>query len=156
MKDLVPDDLKLMFSHLCAAYPREGCGLIFLEADGSFVQKPMENVYDKYHQRDPVRFPRDSRTAYKLDELQVYRLIEEAEARSAQLACIVHSHCDVGAYFSDEDKVMAAPSGQPLWPGVNYLVVAVNQGRVEDARLFRWETGQFLEYRLESHLPRHP
>jgi proteasome lid subunit RPN8/RPN11 len=141
----LPKDLSPILSHLEAAYPREGCALIFEEKDGGFTQESMENVYDKYHRLDPIRFPRDSKTAYKLDELKVHRLIESGESRGARLAVIVHSHCDVGAYFSAEDRQVAAPDGTPLWPGVSYLVVAVDGGRATGARMYAWTGGDFGE-----------
>lgn len=144
----LPANLSVLFEHVRAAYPHEGCGLIFQEAEGLFTQVPMENVYDKYHQRDPERFPRTSRTAYKLDELHVYQLLEAAEARQAKLAAIVHSHCDVGAYFSQEDRDMAAPNGQPLWPGVVYLVIAVDQRQITEAKAYAWENNDFREFRV--------
>jgi len=52
----------------------------------------------------------------------------------------VDSHPDVGAYFSNEDRSMALGGGSdPLWPGVQYLVVSVRAGRVDGARIYRWD-----------------
>lgn len=142
---LLSKNLNHILSHLEAAYPHEGCALIFEEKGGGLTQEPMENVYDKYHRLDPIRFPRDSKTAYKLDELKVHRLIEAGESRGARLAVIVHSHCDVGAYFSTEDRQVAAPDGFPLWPGVSYLVVSIDGGRASGARMYVWDEGDFRE-----------
>jgi [CysO sulfur-carrier protein]-S-L-cysteine hydrolase len=140
----LPDDLSAVLTAVVAAYPSEGCGLI-LRGPTGFRIHPMQNAYDRYHAVDPERFPRTSRTAYLFDPKEHLRISEEADARREQIACVFHSHCDVGAYFSQEDRQMAAPDGEPLWPGVSYLVVAVDQGVPTAAKLFWWEKGAFLE-----------
>lgn len=142
----VPEDLSAIFAHVEAAYPNEGCGVILRDREGRWRIRPMQNAQDRYHARDPEQFPRTSRTAYLLDPREQLAVWEgEAPARSETVRCIFHSHVDVGAYFSEEDRVMAAPDGQPLWPGVSYLVVAVDAGRATAARLYWWERGRFTE-----------
>lgn len=131
--------------HLEACYPDEGCGILFQAADGSLRVRPMENVYDRYHALDPVNYPRTARTAYLFEPREQLRVFEEADRLGESVACYFHSHADVGAYFSAEDRVMAAPDGVPLHPGVSYLVVAVDAGRATAARLYRWEGGDFAE-----------
>jgi proteasome lid subunit RPN8/RPN11 len=140
----LPKDLSAVLRHLEAAYPAEGCGLL-LRAGDVWRVRPMENAYDRYRARDPERFPRTSRTAYFFDPKEWLRVSEEAEAAGETVACIFHSHADVGAYFSAEDRDMAAPDGEPLMPGVTYLVVAVDQARATAARLFWWHQGTFAE-----------
>jgi proteasome lid subunit RPN8/RPN11 len=138
-------DLTEISRYLETKYPEEGCGLVFAETDGTFRVHPMANVYDKYHARDPVTYPRNNRTAYLFSPMEFQRLSEAADERKARLSCIFHSHCDVGAYFSAEDKAMAAPEGQALLPGTAYLVVAVDHGQTTKAVLFRWSGSDFLE-----------
>ena len=138
-------DLTEICRYLETKYPEEGCGLVFEETDGTFRVHPMDNVYDKYHSKDPVTYPRDNRTAYLFSPMEFQRLSEKAEERKARLCCIFHSHCDVGAYFSAEDKAMAAPEGQPLLPETAYLVVAVDHGRTTKSVLFRWGGNDFFE-----------
>src|SRR4051812_7648199 len=111
-----------------AAYPNEACGLVVGAAWNAATHVPMENVYDRYHVRDPERFPRTARTAYLMHPL---RLMEEME-RAGGLLAVWHSHCDVGAYFSDEDVRVALGGGEaPLWPGAVYLVVSCRAGKVD-------------------------
>jgi proteasome lid subunit RPN8/RPN11 len=74
--------------------------------------------------------------------LQVY---EKADQSGERIGCIFHSHVDVGAYFSAEDRAMAAPDNVPLHPGVAYLVVAVDEGKASAIRLFWWDRGAFQE-----------
>jgi [CysO sulfur-carrier protein]-S-L-cysteine hydrolase len=134
-----------LLRHLESAYPNEGCGLLLQASDGTWKVRPMANVYDRYHAKDPQRFPRTSATAYLFDPKEYLAISEEADARGDRLACIVHSHVDVGAYFSAEDRAMAAPDGEPMFPGVSYLVVAVDQGKTTGAQVFWWSAGDYAE-----------
>ena len=106
---------------------------------------PMKNVYDKYHARLPVEFPRTNRSAYRMDELQLERAIETAGVAGEKLVCIFHSHCDVGAYFSKEDSDMAAPDGLEMRPGLKWAVIAVNRGKTAEYKIFTFEEGRFAE-----------
>jgi proteasome lid subunit RPN8/RPN11 len=144
----LPIDLSPIFEDVERAYPKEGCGLILRGPSGLRI-RPMRNAYDELRARDPKRYPRTARTAYELDAKEWLRVSLGADRAGEQIVCIYHSHVDVGAYFSDEDRAMAAPDGRPLIPGVSYLVVAVNGGKAQGARLYRWDgLCQFLEFRL--------
>src|SRR5207244_3395356 len=85
-------------------------GAVLLGPQGHRIW-PLDNAYDRYHAKDPLQFPRTSRTAYRFDPRDWLRVTEEADARGEQVSCIFHSHGDVGAYFSAEDTAMAAPDG---------------------------------------------
>jgi [CysO sulfur-carrier protein]-S-L-cysteine hydrolase len=139
-----PQDLEPLFAHVEAAYPSEGCGVIVAGDKGARII-PLANAYDRYHAKDPQRFPRTSRTAYLFDPKEFLHLQEALDASGEAMVCIFHSHADVGAYFSAEDVQSAAPDGEPLFPGVSYLVVAVDQARVTAAKLFHWQHGSFGE-----------
>ena len=56
------------------------------------------------------------------------------------LVAIIHSHCRVGAYFSDADRRLAtAPGGaQPLFPGVAYLVLDAQERGVVGCKGWSW------------------
>lgn len=146
MKDL-PDDLSPMLKHLEACYPNEGCGVV-LRGGSGFRIVPLDNAYDRYHAKDPVQFPRTARTAYRFDPKQWLHVSEDADSKGEQVSCIFHSHADVGAYFSGEDRAMAAPEGEPLLPEVCYVVVAIDQGRATAVRKYVWENGDFTERTL--------
>lgn len=105
----------------------------------------MANAYDAYHARDPLRFPRTSRTAYAFDSREYLKISQAADESGETIGCIFHSHVDVGAYFSAEDRAMAAPDNEPLLPGVAYVVIAVDDGKASAIRLFWWEGGEFQE-----------
>jgi proteasome lid subunit RPN8/RPN11 len=126
-------------------YPGEACGFMFEGPAGIRVQA-MENVIDRYHERDPRRFPRTARTGYLIDPLRQLEALEAAERVGERLVSVFHSHVEVGAYFSDEDRAMAlSENGNPLLPGVSYVVLSVRQGRFDDLREFRFEGGRFVE-----------
>ncbi|MBI3183904.1 MAG: M67 family metallopeptidase [Myxococcales bacterium] len=139
----LPADLSEVLAHLAAAYPNEGCGVILREPSGNFTVRPLQNAYDRYRAADPEHFPRTSRTAYFFDPKEWLRVSKDADARGATVCSVFHSHCDVGAYFSAEDRAMAAPDDQPLMPGISYLVVAINHGIPSDAKVFWWRDGDF-------------
>lgn len=136
--------MDVISQHVESTYPEEGCGLVF-EGPRGLRALPMKNVYDKYHARLPDQFPRTNRTAYRMDELQLERAIEEAANGGERLVCIFHSHCDVGAYFSKEDSDMAAPDGLEMRPGLKWAVIAVNRGKTDAYKVFTFRQGQFAE-----------
>lgn len=149
---MTPEALEAIFRHVESCYPAEGCGVVLGTAGGGLRVLPLPNVYDRYAKADPAHFPRTSRTAYKLNELQLARELEAAAAQGESLRCIFHSHVDVGAYFSSEDEDMAAPppDRRPAWPGVVYLVVDVGGGKARGAKLFGWDGARFSELPLNS------
>lgn len=142
----LPEDLRPIFRHLEATYPNEGCGVLLRNpASGRWRVQPMRNAYDEYRARDAAGYPRTSRTAYVFDSREQRRVWETAEAAGERVACVFHSHVDAGAYFSAEDRAMAAPNGEPLHPGMTYLVVAVDGGKATAAKLFWWDGANFRE-----------
>jgi [CysO sulfur-carrier protein]-S-L-cysteine hydrolase len=149
----LPEDLSDVIRHLESAYPQEGCGVLLRAGEGgAWRVRPLRNAYDAHAARDPVRFPRTSRTAYLFDPREWLAVLTEAEARGEHVAYVFHSHVDAGAYFSDEDRRLAAPDGQPLLPGVSYLVMAVHSGCVSNTTIFWWNCGEFQERRVSPEL----
>lgn len=120
-----------------AEYPSECCGLL-VEEHGRLKAIPCENLQDKMHEMHPEDFSRTSATAYFIDPKII---MENADS----LRCIYHSHPDHGAYFSEEDQLVASPFGEPNFPGVSYLVISVMGGEVADKKVFTWDdaTEQF-------------
>jgi proteasome lid subunit RPN8/RPN11 len=137
---LIPE----LVAHVEAAYPEEGCGVVFKGPNG-LRAVPLKNVYDKYHARFPDQFPRTNKTAYRIDELELQKALDAAELNGETLVCVFHSHCDVGAYFSKEDSDMAAPDGIEMRPGLKWLVVAVDEGKVATYKVFTFVGGRFAE-----------
>ncbi len=140
----LPDDLSEVIRHLEVAYPEEGCGMILRGPQGWRV-RPMKNAWDRYHRKDSVLYPGSARSAYLIDPKEQLETMLEMDARGEALACIFHSHANIGAYFSAVDRARAAPSGELFFPNASWLVVAVEGGRATSARLFWWKDGDFAE-----------
>ncbi len=155
MLAIPPAILSEVVAHAEADYPSEACGILLLR-EGRWRVRRMSNAYDRYHAIDPLRFPRTSRTAYLFDPKEWLQLLTEADANGEQIACVYHSHVDAGAYFSAEDRAMAAPDGEPVLPSTAYLVVSVVAGNTKAARLFWWENGDFRESAVEMEICKRP
>ncbi len=127
-------------------YPAEACGLILSSASGGLRFAAIPNIAGTSAASGTSS--RTGRDGYVMDGPRLLAELEQAESTGGALVGIAHSHPDVGAYFSREDREMALGGGlEPLWPGVDYLVVSCRAGRTDDARLYRWDPtrGDFLE-----------
>lgn len=132
---LCSDHLRRIVELAGAGYPNEACGLIVGPSWAKAQLVELDNLQDRYHARDPQRFPRSARAAYAMHPLELCAAVDEAGG----LLCIWHSHGDVGAYFSEEDVRVALGGGDaPMWPGTSYLVVSCRAGVVDGAKLFAW------------------
>jgi len=125
-------------AHARSTYPAECCGLVLADREGRLRFLPIENVAGS-----PVAKGTSRRTlhdGYVMNPKALLAALAEVEQGGGHLAAIVHSHPDVGAYFSREDREMALGGGtEPLWPGVQYLVVSCKKVGVDAARLYTWD-----------------
>ena len=137
-------------AHAMAWYPKECCALVVAGSGGAEVVLA-DNLADACHAEDPEAFPRAADRGYLLDP----RLIVRAQAEGKALVAIVHSHVDVGAYFSAEDARLArAPDGAgPLYPGVDYVVLDVRADGVRGFATFRWSDAANAFVRARSPSP---
>lgn len=127
--EFVAGVLQKAANHCILTYPEEACGLFFAPRGSPKVCEfvPCRNIQNDLHQMDPQRYPRTARNAYQIAESEIRKWQEHFSA-TLELRGIGHSHNDVGVYFSEEDRAMAAPWGEPLFPGVFYLVLGVHHG----------------------------
>ena len=141
--DTIPKKFLMdVFDQAAREYPHECCGMIIgpkAKPEELSRVRPCRNVQDEYHARDPENFPRASKTAYFIDPKELLVVQKECRENEEDVRVIYHSHIDAGAYFSEEDKRIAASDGEPAYPGVSYLVVSVIQEKACDAHLFRWD-----------------
>ena len=124
--------------HAVASYPSESCGFVLGPAEDPALLDEMnreENEADKYHALDPVTFPRTSKMYFKINELRAARTFDEGSKNGRPVKVIYHSHCDAGAYFSDEDAATFASKGQLMWPCA-FIVVSVIDGEAKDHKLW--------------------
>jgi proteasome lid subunit RPN8/RPN11 len=118
-------------------YPFESCGVILVRGDERRLLR-CRNAQNELHGRDPLRYPRDARTAYYIDPKDLLR-IGDLERQGFGVAVIYHSHVDAGAYFSETDRRQAVVAGEPAYPGAVYVVTSVVGGAVDAMAAFRWE-----------------
>ena len=139
---LTPGELAQVRAQAEAEYPAECCGVLLIRGGGPSdrLLLPCRNSQDELHARDPVRHPRDSRTAYSIDTKDLLA-IGRREAQGYAVAVIYHSHVDVGAYFSPTDKQNALMNDEPAYPHARYVVLSVVAGRAVDAQAFSWDPG---------------
>jgi proteasome lid subunit RPN8/RPN11 len=134
-----PEELAQIKAQAEAEYPAECCGVLLrrTEPRPERLLLPCRNIQDELHRGDPVKHPRDSRTAYFIDPKDLLS-IGRREGEGYHVAVIYHSHIDAGAYFSATDKRNALIDGEPTYPDAVYVVLSVVKGTVADARAFVW------------------
>jgi adenylyltransferase/sulfurtransferase len=132
-----PPLLERCFAHGAQAYPHEGCGVLSgpTLGDGVDAWHPIANILDRMHAEDSQRYPRTAADGYFMDPAEMLRLERALAKEQRKVKVIVHSHVEVGAYFSQEDKTRALWAGEPLLPGVAYLVCGIKAGRPDGAIL---------------------
>ena len=150
---VTPDEFAEIRLHAEADYPRECCGVVVARGPERMVVR-CRNVQDALHARDPVKHPRDARTAYYIDPQDLLQ-IGRREAEGYRVAVIYHSHIDAGAYFSETDKRNALVGAEPAYPDATYVVVCVGEGRCAEAAAFRWDPDRhdFLPVELKEPRP---
>lgn len=138
-----PGVRQVVDAHAMAWFPKECCGLLVDGPEGySAVLTP--NGLDEGTATGPVREGRTAETGYRLDPIHLLRSAKRGET----LVGIFHSHCGVGAYFSDEDRRRAlSPTDEPWFPGVEYVVLDVQASGVKGFKVFEWanEEREFIE-----------
>ena len=125
-------------AHALATYPSECCGFVSGPASEPAVLDASvreENEADKYHKLDPETFPRTSRTYFKINELRAAKAFDKGDRNGRPIKVIYHSHCDAGAYFSQEDAATFANEGTLMWPCA-FIVVSVQSGKLAEKKLW--------------------
>ena len=139
--ELSPALLAELAAHAEAAWPGECCGVLTDDREGSLEYIRIPNIAGT-----AAAGPTSSRglqDGYVMEPRALMAALEAADARGGSLRAVVHSHPEVGAYFSAEDRRAALGGGdEPLWPGVAYLVLSCRQKKVDDARLYCWDSLQ--------------
>ncbi|MEM6962528.1 MAG: Mov34/MPN/PAD-1 family protein [Myxococcota bacterium] len=139
-------------AHAEEQYPSEACGLIFGPKDNpprldSFSREI--NQADALHAKYPEQFPRTSKEYFVMDTQRASSAEREGNKNGRPLKVIYHSHCDAGAYFSEEDAATFSWGGALTYP-CSFLVVSVIQGSAVDRKLWCHVAGtdEFREYQL--------
>jgi [CysO sulfur-carrier protein]-S-L-cysteine hydrolase len=130
--------LSELHAHALECFPSECCGFVSGPADQPRWLDASErqiNQADKLHENNPERFPRTSTTYFAMDALRAERAIEQGQKNGRPIKVVYHSHCNAGAYFSDEDKATFAMANTLTWPCA-FIVVSVMAGKVADTKLW--------------------
>ena len=132
-------------------FPFECCG--FIIGDDSIEEvRPIANIQNAMHAKDPAAFPRDARTAFLMEPKEHLAVMNEVDRRKLALLCVFHSHPDHDAYFSATDRAQACsfdPS-EPDYPDTVYIVLSIRAGKFARAAAFAWdaEKKEFAETTL--------
>jgi proteasome lid subunit RPN8/RPN11 len=135
---VTPAALAAIYEHARRDYPKECCGIVF-GAKGDPIAdraRACRNIQDQLHAEDPAKHPRDAHKAYHFDTDDLF-LLQKSLDGDAPAKIIYHSHCDVGAYFSETDQQVATFWDEPAFP-VEYLVVDVQADGPHGAKQFAW------------------
>jgi proteasome lid subunit RPN8/RPN11 len=145
--------LKQICLHAEREYPNEACGMIIgpKDKENAIGVFPIRNIQDELHRSDPAKFPREAKTAYYMDPDQVKIVEKEAASKNFEAKVIYHSHPDHEVYFSEEDRYLAAPWGEPNLPGLSWIVISVQKGKAAALSEFAWdpEKKDYVERKLE-------
>ena len=138
---ICPEILDQMIRLAVDQYPNEACGILKGEKGGNSVTEfvPCKNSYDELHARDPQTYPRTAQTAYWIDAREQQRILALFEQEGMEAKGVFHSHTDHDAYFSAEDRLIAAPWGGPIYPQFSYVVVSVWNKKFKEANQFCWD-----------------
>ncbi len=152
MIPLSQDHLEEIRSHALDEYPEECCGIVigFPESTKDDILFRCTNIQNKLHKLDPETYPRDARTAYNMEPMEVVKIFSQAQSKGMVIKTFYHSHPEHDAYFSDEDKRMALLDGEPTYPEAEYLVVSVYSSKVKDEAWFAWDL-QTKSFERQNH-----
>jgi proteasome lid subunit RPN8/RPN11 len=140
---LSTDVLIQIYNHAQHFYPDECCGLLLKQG-----VRPCTNILKDLHKADPSTYPRSAAEGFVFSSEDALFLSKNINSDNP-VKIIYHSHPDVGAYFSDEDKQNALFDGEPIYP-VDHLVIDVQTSGVNCSKLFRFING---DYELIAILP---
>jgi len=111
---------------------RERCGLVIREPSGSLRLVPVANV---------APWPA---AAFELDPAALLRALRAQDATGERLVAVYHAHPSGGATLSPRDLQALVVEGQPLLPGVEQLVIALQDGRAVAIRAHAWDGAAFV------------
>ena len=132
------DIIEEIYKHALKEYPDECCGMVTGDSDAQDVHL-CKNIQNTLHAEDPVRFPRDARTAYVIEREEADRIISSAAKQGKEIMAFYHSHTEHEAYFSEEDFAAQTVFGEPEFPDALHVVVSVRNGKINDLKCFRWD-----------------
>lgn len=118
-----PRHLQTIERHAAVSYPEECCGVLIGRSNGgsTFV----ERILSVGNEREDSRHNR-----FLISPDTILAAHREARALDLEVLGYYHSHPDHPARPSEFDREHA-------WPGLSYLIVSVQKGKVAEARSWR-------------------
>ncbi len=108
-------------------YPLESCGVVLRDGEGVLHCRPLHNVVDALQASGVALGPPSGRFGFAFGTAE----LDEMLYNNMKLMAIWHSHCDGPPHLSPRDQQSAAPAGEPRYPGVAWLVAAVDGGTLQ-------------------------
>lgn len=135
---ITPRHLLTINRHATVSYPEECCGVLIgrVQAECTVV----ERVLSVGNERQDSRHNR-----FLINPETVLAAHKEARALGLDIVGYYHSHPDHPARPSDFDREHA-------WPGLSYLIVSVQKGKVAEARSWRLtdDRGRYEEETIDQ------
>jgi len=129
-------ELAIIHEHCRNDYPKTAVGFIVARGLERRLIRA-RNIQDELHRRDPVKHPRDSRTAFYVSPQDLLAL-GKLEGEGFVIVVIYYANVDVGASLSETTRRQAMLGDEPVHPEAAYVVVSVINGRVGDTAAFVW------------------
>ncbi len=123
--EITAGDLKAAQEHAAASYPEECCGFLIGRFVAATELTAVLKVQPVSNERQESRHNR-----YLISPETVLAANKEARAAGLDIVGYYHSHPDHPARPSEFDRDHA-------WPGLSYVIVSVEGGRVADTRSWR-------------------
>ena len=134
--------LNRCYAHAIEAYPEEACGFISGSTgikDALNSVHKMKNVMSDYHAQEPEIFKKTNLEGFMIDFREHGKLEKRLKGGRHEIKIIYHSHPNGKANFSDEDREMALCNGEPVYPGVRYLILSTKGKKPNGAVLASFE-----------------
>ncbi|MEA2605192.1 MAG: hypothetical protein QOF89_6184 [Acidobacteriota bacterium] len=123
--EITPSHLQAVKEHAAASYPEECCGFLIGRFNAGTELTAVVQVRPVSNERQESRHNR-----YLISPETVLAANKEARAAGLDIAGYYHSHPDHPARPSEFDRDHA-------WPGLSYVIVSVEGGKVADTRSWR-------------------
>ncbi|MFQ5903900.1 MAG: Mov34/MPN/PAD-1 family protein [Candidatus Binatia bacterium] len=137
--------------HAMETFPEECCGVILYNGKTDEVRR-CTNIQNALHAVDPETYPRHATIAYAMDPRELESIICEAETTGVKIKAFYHSHPGHEAYFSQEDRALATPFGEPTYPESAQIVISIYDRVVRQISAYAWaqEKKDFVEIPLRK------
>ena len=122
---ITPQDLEAIGRHGEATFPEECCGFLIGRFNAATELTAVVRILPVSNERQESRHNR-----YLISPETVLAANKEARALGLDIVGYYHSHPDHPARPSEFDRDHA-------WPGLSYVIVSVEGGRVADTRSWR-------------------